>query len=97
MQRSYDYNRLAFFSAVYDTGSFTLAAARMGVSKSVVSKQIAWLERDFEVVLFDRTTRMVRPTKAAMYLYKRHSRIMRAAEKAFSELSSARQSLRRYR
>ncbi|MFN4170083.1 MAG: LysR family transcriptional regulator, partial [Pannonibacter phragmitetus] len=39
-------NRLAYFAAVLDTGSFTQAAERLGVTKAVVSQQVAKLEEE---------------------------------------------------
>lgn len=39
-------NRLAYFAAVVDTGSFTRAAERLGITKAVVSQQVALLEQD---------------------------------------------------
>jgi len=40
MAKSYNLNRLAYFVAVFETGSFTTAAERLGVGKSIVSRQI---------------------------------------------------------
>ncbi|MGG1948908.1 LysR family transcriptional regulator [Trinickia sp. NRRL B-1857] len=49
-------------------GSFTAAAARLGVSKAAVSQRIAELERAAGVVLVQRTTRSVRFTEAGRQL-----------------------------
>ncbi|MBE2321097.1 LysR family transcriptional regulator, partial [Solirubrobacter sp. CPCC 204708] len=43
--------RLAYFAAVVETGSFTAAADRLGITKAVVSQQVARLERDFHTTL----------------------------------------------
>ncbi|AKU98637.1 Transcriptional regulator, LysR family [Labilithrix luteola] len=53
---------LAFFCKVVETESITEAARAMSVSKAVVSKYVAALERELGVRLFHRTTRSVRPT-----------------------------------
>ena len=37
--------RLAYFVAVVETGSFTAAAERLGITKAVVSQQVARLEQ----------------------------------------------------
>ena len=62
-------NRLAYFAAVVETGSFTAAADRLGITKAVVSQQVARLEADFRTTLLTRTTRKVLPTEAVQRLY----------------------------
>src|SRR5256885_16644714 len=57
-------NRLAYFAAVVDTGSFTRAAERLGITKAVVSQQVAHLERELQTTLPGRSTRRVPPTEA---------------------------------
>lgn len=49
-------------------GSYTAAAARLGVSKAAVSQRIAELERAAGVPLVQRTTRSVRLTEAGLRL-----------------------------
>ena len=39
--------RLVYFAAVVETGSFTAAADRLGITKAVVSQQVARLEQEF--------------------------------------------------
>jgi len=53
------------FLQVYDSRSFSQAARVLGISVAKVSKHIAELEEQLSVRLFDRTTRIVIPTKAA--------------------------------
>ncbi|TWA63867.1 DNA-binding transcriptional LysR family regulator [Azospirillum brasilense] len=84
-------NRLAYFAAVVDTGSFTRAAERLGVSKTVVSQQVARLEADVGVSLLTRTTRSVQLTEAGQGLHARCLAILREADEAFAELSDAAQ------
>src|SRR4051794_8602944 len=86
-------NRLAYFAAVVDTGSFTRAAERLGITKAVVSQQVAQLERDLGTSLLVRTTRRVHPTDGGRMFHARCVMILREAEDAFDEL--ARQPLRR--
>ncbi|MBB4235197.1 LysR family transcriptional regulator [Rhizobium esperanzae] len=83
-------NRLAYFAAVVDTGSFTRAADRLGITKTVVSQQVARLEAELETSLLIRTTRRVEPTEAGRMLYARCVMILREAEDAVDELSEAR-------
>lgn len=48
--------------AVAEAGSFTRAAARLRVAQQALSQQIADLERELQLRLFERTVRGVRPT-----------------------------------
>ncbi|WP_181707350.1 LysR family transcriptional regulator [Chthonobacter rhizosphaerae] len=82
-------NRLAYYAAVVDTGSFTKAAERLGITKAVVSQQVAQLEKDVGTTLLVRTTRRVRPTEAGLAFHVRCRLILREAEDAFSELAEA--------
>lgn len=60
---------LPTFAAVAQTGSFTEAARRLGLSRSAVSMQIAALEQSLGVTLFNRTTRAVSLTGAGDRLF----------------------------
>lgn len=55
---------LAAFAAVAKEGSFTRAAARLGVSQSALSHRLRGLEERLGVRLLTRTTRSVSPTEA---------------------------------
>lgn len=79
--------RLAYFSAVVETGSFTAAAARLGITKAVVSQQVARLEADFRTSLLTRSTRKVVPTDAGQAFYQRCALILKEAADAFDELA----------
>jgi DNA-binding transcriptional LysR family regulator len=82
-------NRLSYFAAVVDTGSFTRAAKQLGVTKAVVSQQVAQLERDLCTSLLVRTTRRVRLTEAGRMFHARCVKILREAGDAFDELAQA--------
>jgi DNA-binding transcriptional LysR family regulator len=61
--------RIRYFVAVADHLSFRVAAEKLHLSQSALSEQIAGLERDLRVILFDRSSRRVRLTSAgAEYL-----------------------------
>lgn len=81
--------RLVYFVAVVETGSFTAAAERLGVTKAVVSQQVARLEQEFQTSLLVRTTRKVQPTEVGQAFYLRCASIQREAEDAFGELAEA--------
>jgi len=84
---SIDLNRLAYFAAVVDAGSFTRAAERLGITKTVVSQQVARLEAELKTALLLRTTRRVEPTEAGRLLHARCIMILREAENAVDELA----------
>lgn len=80
-------NRLAYFTAVIETGSFTAAGERLGVAKAVVSHQVGRLEEELGVTLILRTTRRLQATEAGRAFYDRAVLILREAESAFGEIS----------
>jgi len=80
-------NRLAYFAAVVDMGSFTQAAASLGITKAVVSQQVAKLEQEVGTTLLIRTTRSVQATEAGRSLYARCAVILRESADAFDELA----------
>jgi DNA-binding transcriptional LysR family regulator len=80
-------NRLAYFAAVVDAASFTRAADRLGITKTVVSQQVARLEQELKTGLLVRTTRRVEPTEAGRLLHARCVMILREAEAALAELA----------
>ncbi|MEU1286860.1 LysR substrate-binding domain-containing protein [Kitasatospora sp. NPDC005856] len=55
-------HQLRYFAAVVDEGTFTAAAARLHVSQSGISTQVAKLERELGQQLLDRAGRQVRLT-----------------------------------
>ncbi len=79
--------RLAYFVSVVETGSFTAAAERLGITKAVVSQQVARLEREFRTSLLVRTTRKVQPTEVGQAFYLRCASILLEAEHAFDDLA----------
>lgn len=79
--------RLTYFVSVVETGSFTAAAERLGITKAVVSQQVARLEHEFRTSLLVRTTRKVQATEAGQAFYLRCAVILREAEHAFEDLA----------
>ena len=63
------YDDLAAFAAVVRVGSFTRAAAQLGVTQSALSQTVRALERRLDLKLLNRTTRSVSPTEAGERLY----------------------------
>ncbi|MBQ7816807.1 MAG: LysR family transcriptional regulator, partial [Oscillospiraceae bacterium] len=58
-----DIVQLKYFKAVADSGSFSEAAEIMFSAQSTVSKQIAALEKELNVQLFDRSKRRITMTE----------------------------------
>lgn len=56
------FDDLSAFAAVVRAGSFTRAAAQLGVSQSALSQTVRALERRLDLKLLNRTTRSVSPT-----------------------------------
>ncbi|MDE2368555.1 MAG: LysR family transcriptional regulator [Burkholderiales bacterium] len=64
------FDDLAAFAAVVRAGSFTRAAAQLGVTQSALSQTVRALERRLDLKLLNRTTRSVAPTEAGERLYR---------------------------
>lgn len=90
MQEVTNLNRLVYFTAVVDAGSFTKAAEHLGITKAVVSQQVARLEQEVGTTLLMRTTRRLQPTEAGRIFHARCVSILRETEDAFNELAEAR-------
>lgn len=60
----HDLNDMMVFLAVVETGSFTLAADRLGMPKANVSRKVSRLERNLAVTLLERSTRSQHLTEA---------------------------------
>ena len=78
-------SRLVYFVAVAETQAFTRAAARLGITKAVVSQQVARLEAELGTSLFVRTTRRVELTDTGRSLYERAVGALQEAQDAIAE------------
>lgn len=70
------------FIKVVDCRSFTMAAERLGLSKSVVSRRMAEMENRLGVRLLNRTTRRLSLTEVGAAFYQRCVRIVGDVEEA---------------
>lgn len=82
-----DLRKLQVFLAVIEERSFSRAAERCYLSQPTVSGHIKALEDAFEVPLFDRHTREVRPTRAGELLYSYAKKILKLAEELEKEMA----------
>lgn len=74
------------YACVVEAGSFTLAAERLGHSKSFVSKQVSQLESELGTRLLYRTTRKLSLSDEGGRFYNHCKLIMTEAENARSEI-----------
>ncbi len=77
---------IAVFVRVVDSGSFTAAAARLNISKSVVSKYVSRLEDALGARLLNRTTRRLSLTEAGRVFYERSRKGLADIEDARAEV-----------
>lgn len=73
---------LRSFIGVAEAGSFSAAAKRLGISKSLVSRHISGLEAELGVLLLSRTTRRLSLTEAGQAYAERCQRILSDLEEA---------------
>ena len=77
-----DLERMAIFARVVETRSFSEAARRLGMSKSMVSKQVTRLEKSVGARLLNRTTRAMSLTEAGAIFYEHCARIVEEFDQA---------------
>ncbi len=73
---------LQAFVAVVEAGSFTAAADRLNVAKSVISRRVSALEERLGVQLLRRTTRVLNLTETGGSFYEHSARILADLEEA---------------
>jgi DNA-binding transcriptional LysR family regulator len=77
---------LSTFARAAERGSFTAAAAEMGITQAAVSQRIATLESELRVALFDRRAGRISLTEAGERLYQFARRILNLHEEARRDL-----------
>ena len=85
---------LEAFVAVVEAGSFTLAADRLGIAKSAVSRRVSALEERLGVELLRRTTRRLNLTETGQGFYEQSARILADLDEAESAAAQAHGELR---
>lgn len=73
---------LRVFCAVVEAGGFALAADRLGLSTTAVSRHVAQLETQLGVRLLHRTTRRMRPSDEGLAYYERCTQLLADLEEA---------------
>jgi DNA-binding transcriptional LysR family regulator len=83
-----DLNEMLVFARVVQAGSFTTAAARLGMPKSTVSRKVSDLEERLSARLLQRTTRKLSLTDVGRTYYDYCARIVSEVEDAERAVSS---------
>ncbi|MBI3527033.1 MAG: LysR family transcriptional regulator [Betaproteobacteria bacterium] len=83
---SVNLNRLAAFAAVVESGSFTAAAEKLGLTKAMVSQHVSRLEKELGIGLLTRTTRKVTPTETGAVFYADCAQVLQELEAAIARV-----------
>ncbi|MGE5090521.1 MAG: LysR family transcriptional regulator [Candidatus Levyibacteriota bacterium] len=75
------------FAQVVEAKSFSAAADRLGMSKSLASRHVSALERSLSVKLLNRSTRKLGLTEAGALFYEHCARIVQEAELAEQQVT----------
>jgi len=86
-------NGMRIFAQVVDARSFTAAADKLGMSKSLVSRHVSALERSLAVKLLNRSTRKLNLTEAGAVFYEHCARIVQEAALAEQRLTQTQSEL----
>lgn len=81
--------QLEYFVTIINTGSFSAAAARLHISQPPLSMQIKALEEEFGTILFERTTRHMRPTDAGRRLYEKALSLLDMAKEIQDDMTQS--------
>ncbi|MDO9504450.1 MAG: LysR family transcriptional regulator [Hydrogenophaga sp.] len=84
-----DWNQLKAFLETADTGSLSAAARKLGLTQPTLSRQVAAIERQMGVTLFERVGKSMSLTPTGLELLE-HARAMGAAAEALSLAATGR-------
>ncbi|HXP76296.1 MAG TPA: LysR substrate-binding domain-containing protein [Stellaceae bacterium] len=90
MERHLSLRQVEAFKAVIEHGPISRAAAVLHVSQPAMSKMIASLERDADLVLFDRLKGRLAPTQRGMRLYDEIDRIFAGVQQVENAIDAIR-------
>ncbi|MBB4631288.1 LysR family transcriptional regulator [Sphingosinicella soli] len=89
MEQTSDLSDIAALVAVVETGSFSRAAERLGISKSIVSRRVARLEAALGARLLTRSAQGARPTDVGADYFARVREAITGLEAAREAVASA--------
>ncbi len=78
---------MSVFAGVVEAKSFSAAADKLGISKSLASRHVSALERSLSVKLLNRSTRKLSLTEAGATFYEHCARIVQEAELAVQRVT----------
>ncbi|WP_175579698.1 LysR family transcriptional regulator [Vibrio diazotrophicus] len=78
---------IPIFVAVVECGSFSLAAEKLGVTKSAISKRVTQLEDELGIRLLNRTTRKLSLTEAGKRYYDHVSQALALAQQGMDAVT----------
>ncbi|PKN59075.1 MAG: LysR family transcriptional regulator [Deltaproteobacteria bacterium HGW-Deltaproteobacteria-14] len=84
---SFDWNRARAFLATAEEGSFSGAARALGIAQPTVGRQVAALEQELDVALFERVGRSLELTPTGLELVE-HVRLMSDAATRVSRIAA---------
>jgi len=87
LEKTLNLDQLRSFGLVIETGSFSAAADRLGLTQPAISLQIRQLERKLAVRLVERVGRQAKPTPAGAALLRHAQHIETAVENAIDALA----------
>lgn len=82
MDKNFDWNQARAFLTTVKEGSLTAAAHKLGLTQPTLSRQVAGLETDLDVVLFERIGRGLSLTPSGQNLFEQFSKMGKAADRA---------------
>jgi DNA-binding transcriptional LysR family regulator len=82
------FTRLSVFVRVVETGSFSAAAEKLGLSRAAASKSVQQLEEHLGARLLNRTTRRLSVTEEGSALYERAVRLLGELDEAEREAAA---------
>jgi len=83
------FQALRVFSQVIESGSFSAAADKLGLSSTAVSRHVAELEAHLQTRVLNRTTRRISLTESGRALYERAVQLLADLDEAEQEASRA--------
>lgn len=75
-----NFSQLEYFREIYQTGSFSLAAKKLGITQPALSLQIQKLEEELDFKLLDRAHRPLKLTQEGEIFYQKSVEILRQIE-----------------
>src|SRR5262245_35319849 len=92
-QLGFDWNRARAFLATAEEGSLSAAARALGVAQPTLGRQVAALERELGVALFERVGRGLKLTAGGLDLLEHVRRMGEAAQRVSLSASGKSQSI----